>query len=100
MSRYLLPLLTSRAKISVLVGPRIGVAVQFKKVMFNVLPCIKQKRPDKVSVPTISKTPYSPPDTHYFKYGHSLVKKLTFDARRHLFKEICLTLKLTFSRDN
>ena len=73
------PPLTNKAKVSVLVGPRIGVAVQFKKTMFNVLPYIKQKRPDTAAPPTTSKTPYSPPDTHYFKYGHSLVKKLTFE---------------------
>ncbi len=26
-----------------------------------------------------NKTKYTPPDDHYFKYGHSLIKKLTFE---------------------
>ena len=74
-----LPLLTNKAKVSVLVGPRIGVAVQFKKTIFNVLPYIKSQKPNKVITPATAKAPHSPADSHYFKYGHNLVKKLTFE---------------------
>jgi len=74
-----LPILAAKAKVSVLVGPRIGVTVQFKKTIFKVLPYIKSKKPDKLITTTTVKIHYSPPDTHYFKYGHNLVKKLTFE---------------------
>lgn len=74
-----LPTLATKAKVSVLVGPRIGVAVQFKKAIFKVLPYIKQKKPDKVITAGTAKTTYSPVDSHYYKYGHNLVKKLTFE---------------------
>ncbi|SKA18859.1 hypothetical protein SAMN02745885_02243, partial [Carboxydocella sporoproducens DSM 16521] len=31
--------------------------------------------------------PYIPPDTHYFKYGHNLVKRLTYeDSDRDILK--------------
>jgi hypothetical protein len=83
-------------KVSVLVGPRIGVAVQFKKSIFQVLPYIKQKRPDKVAAPPTSKTPHSPPDSHYFKYGHSLVKKLTFEDNHN---DILLMLESIFLKE-
>ena len=88
-----LPLLAAKAKVSVLVGPRIGVAVQFKKALFNVLPYIKQKSPDKPIIAPKTKTPHSPPDTHYFKYGHSLVKKLTFEDNHN---DILLMLESIF----
>jgi len=88
-----LPLLASKAKVSVLVGPRIGVAVQFKKCIFQVLPYIKQKKPDKVAAPPTIKTPHSPPDSHYFKYGHSLVNKLTFEDSHN---DILLMLESIF----
>lgn len=88
-----LPLLANRAKVSVLVGPRIGVAVQFKKTIFNVLPYIKSKKPEKLITPTTDKIPYSPPDSHYFKFGHNLVKKLTFEDNHN---DILLMLESIF----
>lgn len=75
-----LPSIATKTKVSVLVGPRIGVAVQYKKAIFSVVPYIKQKKAAKTtSDPTRSTIPHSPPDSHYFKYGHTLVKKLTFE---------------------
>ena len=74
-----LPTLTNKAKVSVLVGPRIGVAVQFKKVIFNVLPYIKQIKSNKVITVATNKVPHSPADSHYFKYGHISINKLTFE---------------------
>ena len=89
-----LPLLTSKAKVSVLVGPRIGVAVQYKKALFQVVPYIKQKKAGKTAdTLNHSSSPYSPPDSHYFKYGHTLVKKITFEDKD---KEILLMLESIF----
>jgi transposase len=89
-----LPAIVNKAKVSVLVGPRIGVAVQYKKALFQVVPYIKQKNTDKtVSAPKCSNSPYSPPDSHYFKYGHTLVKKITFEDKD---KDILLMLESIF----
>ncbi|SPF43915.1 Integrase catalytic region [Candidatus Desulfosporosinus infrequens] len=89
-----LPAIANKAKVSVLVGPRIGVAVQYKKVLFQVVPYIKQRKPDKTaSAPKHSNIPYSPPDSHYFKYGHTLVKKITFEDKD---KDILLMLESIF----
>jgi transposase len=74
-----LPAIAAKSKVTVLVGPRIGVAVQFKKVLFNVLPYIKQKNSVHSKPTSASTKTYSPPDSHYYKYGHTLIKKVTFE---------------------
>ena len=90
-----LPVITNKAKVSVLVGPRIGVAVQFKKTTFDVLPYIKQQRPDKMITAATTRAPHSPADTHYYKYGHNLVKKLTFEDNHN---DMLLMLENIFLR--
>ena len=74
-----LPAIAAKAKVTVLVGPRIGVAVEFKKALFKVLPYFKQKKSSSAKPLKNPKIPYSPPDSHYFKYGHTLIKKVTFE---------------------
>lgn len=89
-----LPLLPAKSKVAVLVGPRIGVAVEFKKTLFSVLPYIKQKKLSQPnSASKSAKTPYSPADSHYYKYGHTLVKKVTFEDND---KDILLMLESIF----
>jgi hypothetical protein len=87
------PPLPSKARISVLVSPHFGIRAQYNNAVFDVLPYIKPSKsfpPGKVR----KKSSWSPPDSHYFKYGHSLVKKLTFeDADRdilHMLEDIFL----------
>lgn len=88
-----LPLLKAKDKVTVLLSPRLGITVQFKKALFNVLPYIKQKKSDNTKSLSSSKTPYSPPDSHYYKYGHTLVKKVTFEDND---KDILLMLESIF----
>lgn len=90
-----LPSIANKAKVSVMVGPRIGVAVQYKKALFQVVPYIKQKKSDPIasSRPVKSNISNSPPDSHYFKYGHTLVKKITFEEKD---KDILLMLESIF----
>jgi len=73
-----LPLIPPKAKVTVVISTRLGVKVQFKNSLFEVLPYIK---PNKIAQPQLksSSVPWSPPDSHYFKYGHTLFKKLTFE---------------------
>ena len=73
-----LPLLPPKARITVLVGPSLGVKVQFKDSTFDVLPYLKSKKASTTAV-TSEKVPWRPSDSHYFKYGHNLIKKVTFE---------------------
>ena len=84
----------AKAKVEVLISPRLGIRVRYKDVIFQVLPYIK---PIKVAIEAKSTKPrknWSPPDSHYYKYGHTLTKKLSFeDADRdilHMLEDIFL----------
>jgi hypothetical protein len=74
------PLLPPRARINVLCSPYLGVKAQFKNVVFDVLPYVKpKKKPAAPKKQPQERKPYSPPASHYYKYGQSLVKKLSYD---------------------
>lgn len=71
-----------RAKVDVLVSPSFGIKVSYKDFVFDTLPFVKPKRgsQSKSELPQADKkAPYVPPDSHYYKYGHSLVKKVSFE---------------------
>lgn len=76
-----LPLLPPKAKITVLVSPSLGIKVQFKNTLFDVFPYIKTKRIPEPKAVThgLDKKHWQPPDSHYYKYGHTLIKKVTFE---------------------
>ncbi|QSQ09768.1 hypothetical protein H0A61_02148 [Koleobacter methoxysyntrophicus] len=82
-----------RARIKVLVSPVFAVKAQYKDTVFDTIPYVKSKKTQK-SKPVEKKT-YSLPDSHYYKYGHSLVKKVSFeDSDRdilNMLEEIFLT---------
>jgi hypothetical protein len=67
-----------KTQITVLVSPHFGIKVQYHNTLFEVLPYIK---PAKTPNPkqTSSKKAWTPPDSHYYKYGHSLIKKVSFE---------------------
>jgi transposase len=67
----------SKSQVDVLISPIFGVRVQFKNVVYDVVPFIK---PKKTAKPNSSKekTTYRPPDHHYYKYGKHLWPKLSF----------------------
>jgi len=84
-----------RARIEVLVSPVFGVKAQYKDTVYETIPYVKPKRIQKIKLKPAEKKTYRPPDSHYYKYGHSLVKKVTFkDSDRDIlkmFEEIFLT---------
>jgi len=90
-NRALLP--PRKASITVLVSPRFGIKAQYHNTVFEVLPYIKPAKTAKPTQPT-EKLPWTPPDDHYFKYGHSLVKKVSFEDSDcdilHMLEEIFL----------
>lgn len=67
-----------KASISVLVSPRFGIKAQYRDTLFDVLPYIKPAKTTKTKQPA-AKKPWIPPDSHYYKYGHSLIKKVSFE---------------------
>jgi len=76
-----------RTKIDVLISPVFGVKVQYKNTVFETLPYVKPQKTQKPKTEATERKPYIPPDTHYFKYGHNLVKRLTYeDSDRDILK--------------
>lgn len=74
------PIIPPRAKVEVLISPIFKIKVQYKKAVYEVLPYAKQKRCNHSSnVAPKSRKKYIPPDSHYYKYGHTLIKKTTFE---------------------
>lgn len=90
-----LPPIHAKDKVAVLIGPRLGIKVQFKDAIFDVLPYIKPKRAFEPQEEVRPKTAWIPPDSHYYKYGHNLVKKVTFDDSD---RDIILMLESIFLR--
>jgi transposase len=88
-----LPALPPKAKIAVLVSPRLGIKVQFKNALFGVLPYIKPKKASAPKSVSTTKNTWSPPDSHYYKYGHTLIKTVTFEDTD---KDILLMLESIF----
>lgn len=73
-----LPLLPPKAKVCVLVSPYMGIAVEWKQKLYQVLPYIKPAKQALAPLPK-QKSTWKPPDSHYYKYGHTLIKKVTFE---------------------
>lgn len=88
-----LPVVPPKAKVQVLVSPYLGIAVEFKGCLFRVLPCIKPAKASKSALSAKQKASWTPPDSHYYKYGHSLIKKVTFEDTD---KDILEMLELIF----
>jgi transposase len=74
-----LPSFPAKARVTVLISPNFGIKIQFKKAIFEVLPYIRPKRQVNQEPEEAVKIPQSPSDSHYFKYGHTLIKKVTFE---------------------
>ncbi len=68
-----------RGKIDVLVSPTFGVRAAFAGIVYDVIPFIKPEKAVQKSPVKSKKTKYIPDDSHYYKYGHQLIKKVTFE---------------------
>lgn len=60
-----------------LFSPNFDVKVSYKGAIYDTVPYVK---PQKVQEKPASKERkiWSPPDSHYYKYGHRLTKKIVF----------------------
>ncbi len=72
-----LPPLPKSARVDVLISPHFGVKVSYRGAVYDTVPYIKPKKAQKKAALKERKT-WSPPDSHYYKYGHRLVKKVAF----------------------
>lgn len=71
-------LLPQKGNIQVLFSPVFGVRASFAGIVCEVVPFTKpEKAEGKVAVKP--RTKYIPDDSHYYKYGHKLIKKVTFE---------------------
>ncbi len=70
--------LPQKGNINVLVSPVFGVRASFAGIVYNVVPFIKPEKAAKKESYR-PRTKYIPDDSHYYKYGHILVKKTTFE---------------------
>lgn len=70
--------LPHKGNISVLISPVFGVRACFAGIVYGVVPFIKPEKAEKKGSAK-SRTKYIPDDSHYYKYGHALVKKVTFE---------------------
>jgi len=73
-----LPRLPPRGSIEVLVSPRFGLKARYQGNIYATTPCSmpKAKKPIK---PMKEKKIWTPDDLHYYKYGHQLLQKTSFE---------------------
>lgn len=71
-------LLPGKGSVDVLVSPLFGIRAAFMGVVYEVTSYVKPEKSCK-QLASKKKGKYAPPDSHYFKYGHSLMKKVTFE---------------------
>lgn len=71
-------ILPHKGNINVLISPVFGVRVCFAGIVCDAVPFIKPEKAAKKASPKLGKK-YIPDDSHYYKYGHKLIKKVTFE---------------------
>jgi len=64
------------AKVKVLINAIFGIKLEYRKIVFDTMPYVPPRK--KSAKKQSTKTPRAIPDSHYYKYGQSLVPKLLF----------------------
>ena len=72
-----LPRLAPRGSIEVLVSPRFGLKVRYEGNIYDIVPCNRPKA-KKVIKPVKEKKVWVPEELHYYKHGHQLLAKTSF----------------------
>lgn len=73
------PSIPPKTQINVFVSSISGVRVEYKGRIYETVPFVKPKKPVDNEPKERKSPPYTPPDTHYYKYGHNLFKRVTFE---------------------
>jgi transposase len=72
-------ILPHKGRIDVLVSPIFGIRACFAGIIYNVISFIKPQKTIEEITPKTKRQKYIPDDSHYYKYGHKLLKKVTFE---------------------
>lgn len=70
--------LPQKGKIQVLISPVFGIRACHAGIVYDVVPFIKPEKA-QIKVSKKSRNKSIPDDSHYYKYGHKLIKKVTFE---------------------
>lgn len=73
------PSIPTRATVNVFISSITGVRVEYNGRIYETVPFVKLRKSATADSPKEPKTPYRPPDSHYYKYGKSLFKPVTFE---------------------
>ncbi len=73
-----LPKIPKKSKINVIISTSVGIKAEYQGNVYEVINFIKPKKKHETNQESI-KSKYTPPDDHYFKYGHDKFKKISFD---------------------
>ena len=71
--------LPHKGKIDVLISPVFGVRACFAGIVYNVVPFVKPPKISESNIEKPKKPQYIPLDSHYYKHGHKLIKKVTYE---------------------
>jgi len=65
--------------ITVLISSISGVQVEYKGRIYETVPFVKPKKAVDNAAKERKSNAYTPPDTHYYRYGQALFKRVTFE---------------------
>ena len=89
-----LPRLPPRGRIEVLVSPHFGLKASCQGNIYDTVPCAMPKV-KKANKPMKGKKIWVPDDLHYYKYGHQLMEKVSFEESDQEILEMLENLFLT-----
>lgn len=88
------PSIPPQTQINIFVGSISGVRVEYKGRIYETVPFIKPKKAVDNTLKVPRSKAHTPPDDHYYKYGQTLFKRVTFeDTDRdilHMLQELFL----------
>lgn len=87
-----LPEIPKKSKITVIISTSVGIKAEYQGNVYEVINFIKPKKKHETKQESI-KSKYTPPDDHYFKYGHDKFKKISFDES---YEEVISVLEEIF----
>jgi len=73
------PSIPAHTTVNVFISSITGVWVEYNGRIYETVPFVKPKKSAAGDSPKEPKSTYRPPDSHYYKYGQSLFKPVTFE---------------------
>ncbi|SHM58284.1 hypothetical protein SAMN05660826_01404 [Caldanaerovirga acetigignens] len=82
------PSIPAHTTVNVFISSITGVWVEYKGRVYETVPFVKPKKSAAGDISKEPKSPYRPPDSHYYKYSQSLFKPVTFEESDREIHEI------------